>query len=61
MYQAMELRDGAISLAAGLFLPDAPGPHPGVLIAPGGLGQGDVEAYRWAAEGWPPRATRRSS
>ena len=46
----IELRYEGGTLPAAVYWPAGKGPHPAVVIAPGGLEKGDVDAYRWAAE-----------
>jgi dipeptidyl aminopeptidase/acylaminoacyl peptidase len=48
--EEMELQYEHGVLPAAVYWPSGPGPHPAVVIAPGGLEQGSVDAYRWAAE-----------
>ena len=48
--RSVELRRGEIALAAAIYRPDAEGRSPAVIVAPGGLARGDLEAYRWAGE-----------
>jgi dipeptidyl aminopeptidase/acylaminoacyl peptidase len=46
----VEITGGAVRLAAQLIRPLAPGLHPAVILTPGGLEQGAIGAYDWAAE-----------
>jgi acylaminoacyl-peptidase len=48
--EEIELKYEGGALPALVCWPSGSGPHPGVVIAPGGLEQGNVNAYRWAAE-----------
>jgi dipeptidyl aminopeptidase/acylaminoacyl peptidase len=48
--EALELSAPGVSLPAVLYRPATPGPHAGVLVAPGGLALGETEAYVWAGE-----------
>ena len=48
--QAITLRRAEFELPATVFRPNQAGAAPAVVVASGGLGPGDVDAYRWAGE-----------
>jgi dipeptidyl aminopeptidase/acylaminoacyl peptidase len=48
--EPLELNAHGLSLPAAMYRPAAPGPHPGIVVAPGGLARGETEAYVWAGE-----------
>jgi len=48
--QSTELRDQGVVLPAVAYRPTGRGAHPGVVVAPGGLAVGVLDAYRWAGE-----------
>jgi dipeptidyl aminopeptidase/acylaminoacyl peptidase len=43
------------ALPADVYRPTQRGRHPAVVVATGGLGRGDLNAYRWAGEGFAAR------
>jgi dipeptidyl aminopeptidase/acylaminoacyl peptidase len=47
--ERLELQDGAITLAAQLSRPNTLGAHPAVMIFPGGMEHGVIQAYDWIA------------
>jgi dipeptidyl aminopeptidase/acylaminoacyl peptidase len=47
--ESVEIAGGAVRLPAQLMRPPSPGPHPVVILAPGGLEQGAIAAYDWLA------------
>lgn len=48
--ERMELHDSAIRLTARVSRSNAPGAHPAVIVAPGGMEQGVIPAYDWIAD-----------
>jgi dipeptidyl aminopeptidase/acylaminoacyl peptidase len=48
--EELTLNSAAIQLPAAAFWPPGAGPHPGVVVATGGLETGSIDAYRWAGE-----------
>jgi len=47
LMQDIELTDDAVRLPARVYRPDRPGPRPVVVLAPGGLQQGNLLGHDW--------------
>jgi hypothetical protein len=48
--ETIALKKAETELAAAVYRPNKEGRSPGMLVAPGGLARGDLDAYRWAGE-----------
>ena len=47
--ERVELRDGEIPLPAQVSRPHTSVVHPALIVAPGGMQQGEILAYDWIA------------